>query len=96
MVDVQDIATKLDTDAHAGAEAPAGDRRSSCRSALTKANRLIGSVNTGYGDNSASAATSTACCRSSPTRRARSARSTDLLSRHPEALIKGRTNTGKE
>ena len=63
---------------------------------LTQANRLVGSLNTGYGDNSRFRRD---LDRLLPqlTDAARSFRAlADLLSRHPEALIKGRTNTGKE
>ena len=95
MVDVQDIARKLDTEA-----APALKRlpaiAQQLQEALTKANRLFGSINTGYGDDSRFRRD---LDRLLPqlTDAARSLRAlTDLLSRHPEALIKGRTNTGRE
>ena len=95
MVDVQDIARKLDTDA-----SPALKRlpaiAAQLQDALTQANRLFGSFNTGYGDDSRFRRD---LDRLLPqiTDAARSIRAlTDLLSRHPEALIKGRTNTGKE
>jgi paraquat-inducible protein B len=95
MVDVQDIAKKLDTDA-----SPALKRlpeiAAQLQSALTQANRLFGSINAGYGDDSRFRRD---LDRLLPqiTDAARSIRAlTDLLSRHPEALIKGRTNTGKE
>jgi paraquat-inducible protein B len=64
--------------------------------ALTKANRLFGSLNTGYGDDSRFRRD---LDRLLPqlTDTARSIRAlSDLLSRHPEALIQGRTNPGKE
>ena len=95
MVDVQDITRKLDQDA-----TPAMKRlpeiANQLQDALTKANRLFGSLNTGYGDDSRFRRD---LDRLLPqlTDTARSVRAlTDLLSRHPEALIKGRTNTGKE
>jgi paraquat-inducible protein B len=95
MIDVQDIAKKLDTDA-----SPALKRlpeiAAQLQSALTQANRLFGSINTGYGDDSRFRRD---LDRLLPqiTDAARSIRAlTDLLSRHPEALIQGRTNTGKE
>jgi paraquat-inducible protein B len=95
MIDVQDIARKLDTDA-----SPALKRlpeiANQLQSALTQANRLFGSINTGYGDDSRFRRD---LDRLLPqiTDAARSIRAlTDLLSRHPEALIQGRTNTGKE
>ena len=95
MVDVQDIARKLDQEG-----APALKRlpaiAQQLQDALTSANRLLGSLNTGYGDDSRFRRD---LDRLLPqlTDAARSLRAlTDLLSRHPEALIKGRTNTGKE
>jgi paraquat-inducible protein B len=95
MIDVQDIAKKLDTDA-----GPALQRlpaiANQLQEAITKANRLFGSINAGYGDDSRFRRD---LDRLLPqlTDTARSIRAlTDLLSRHPEALIKGRTNTGKE
>ena len=95
MVDVQDIAKKLDTEA-----TPALKRlpaiAQQLQDALTSANRLFGSFNTGYGDDLRFRRD---LDRLLPqlTDAARSIRAlTDLLSRHPEALIKGRTNTGKE
>jgi paraquat-inducible protein B len=95
MVDVQDIAHKLDADA-----GPALKRlpaiATQLQEAITKANRLFGSINTGYGDDSRFRRD---LDRLLPqlTDTARSLRAlADLLSRHPEALIKGRTNTGKE
>jgi paraquat-inducible protein B len=95
MIDVQDIARKLDTDA-----TPALKRlpaiAAQLQEAITKANRLIGSVNAGYGDDSRFRRD---LDRLLPqlTDTARSIRAlADLLTRHPEALIKGRTNTGKE
>ena len=95
MIDVQDIARKLDTDA-----TPALKRlpaiAQQLQESLTKANRLFGSINTGYGDDSRFRRD---LDRLLPqlTDAARSIRAlSDLLSRHPEALIKGRTNTGKE
>ena len=66
------------------------------QAAVTQANKVLGSFNSGYGDDS-------------PVNRqitrlllqfndaARAVRAlADLLSRHPEALIRGRTNTGPE
>jgi paraquat-inducible protein B len=95
MADVQDIAKKLDTEA-----TPALKRlpaiAQQLQEALTSANRLFGSFNTGYGDDSRFRRD---LDRLLPqlTDAARSLRAlTDLLSRHPEALIKGRTNTGRE
>ena len=95
MVDVQDIARKLDVEA-----TPALKRlpaiAQQLQEALTSANRLFGSFNTGYGDDSRFRRD---LDRLLPqlTDAARSLRAlTDLLSRHPEALIKGRTNTGRE
>jgi paraquat-inducible protein B len=95
MLDVQDIARKIDVDG-----TPALKRlpeiAQQLQEGLTKANRLIGSVDKGYGDTSKFHRD---LDRLMPqiTDAARSIRAlADLLSRHPEALIKGRTNTGKE
>ncbi len=95
MVDVQDVARKLDTDA-----TPALKRlpaiAQELQEAVTRANRLIASVDQGYGGQSKFHRD---LDRLIPqlTDTARSIRAlADLLSRHPEALIKGRTNTGKE
>ena len=95
MADVRDIAHKLDADA-----GPALKRlpaiAQQLQESLTKANRLFGSINAGYGDDSRFRRD---LDRLLPqlTDAARSIRAlSDLLSRHPEALIKGRTNTGKE
>jgi paraquat-inducible protein B len=95
MVDVQDIARKLDAEG-----APALKRlpaiAQQLQEALTSANRLFGSFNAGYGDDSRFRRD---LDRLLPqlTDAARSIRAlSDLLSRHPEALIKGRTNTGRE
>jgi paraquat-inducible protein B len=95
MLDVQDIAHKLDKDA-----TPALKRlpaiAQELQEAVTKANRLIASVDQGYGGQSKFHRD---LDRLIPqlTDTARSIRAlADLLSRHPEALIKGRTNTGRE
>ena len=95
MIEIQDVVRKLDKDG-----SPALKRLPEIslqlQEALTKANRLFGSINTGYGDDSRFRRD---LDRLLPqlTDAARSIRAlSDLLSRHPEALIKGRTNTGKE
>jgi paraquat-inducible protein B len=95
MVDVQDIARKLDAEG-----SPALKRlpaiAQQLQESLTSANRLFGSFNAGYGDDSRFRRD---LDRLLPqlTDAARSIRAlSDLLSRHPEALIKGRTNTGRE
>ena len=95
MIDIQDIAKKLDADA-----GPALKRlpaiAQQLQDALGGANKLMGSINTGYGDDSRFRRD---LDRLLPqlTDAARSLRAlTDLLGRHPEALIQGRTNTGKE
>jgi paraquat-inducible protein B len=95
MLDVKDITRKLDTDA-----GPALRRlpeiSAQLQSTLTNTNRLLGSLTTGYGDDSRFRRD---LDRLLPqlTDTARSFRALgDLLSRHPEALIKGRTNTGTE
>jgi paraquat-inducible protein B len=95
MIDVRDIAKKLDVEG-----TPALKRlpaiAQQLQDSLTQANRLFGSLNAGYGDDSRFRRD---LDRLLPqlTDAARSIRAlADLLSRHPEALIKGRTNTGKE
>jgi paraquat-inducible protein B len=95
MIDVRDIARKLDVEG-----TPALKRlpaiAQQLQDSLTQANRLFGSINAGYGDDSRFRRD---LDRLLPqlTDAARSIRAlADLLSRHPEALIKGRTNTGKE
>ena len=95
MLDVKDIAHRLDVDG-----TPALKRlpaiAQQLQDSLTQANRLFGSLNAGYGDESRFRRD---LDRLLPqlTDAARSIRAlADLLSRHPEALIKGRTNTGKE
>ncbi len=95
MIDVQDIAAKLDKDATPALKR-LPDIAVQLQDAVTKANKLIGSVDKGYGDTSKFHRD---LDRLLPqiTDAARSIRAlADLLSRHPEALIKGRTNTGKE
>ena len=95
MIDVRDVARKLDVDGTPALKR-LPDIAQQLQEAVTKANRLIGSVDKGYGDSSKF---NRELDRLLPqlTDAARSIRSlADLLSRHPEALIKGRTNTGKE
>lgn len=95
MINVKDVARSLDTNA-----TPALKRlpeiTAQLQDAITRANRLIGSVDQGYGSASKF---NRDLDRLLPqlTDTARSIRAlTDLLARHPEALITGRTNTGKE
>lgn len=95
MVSVQDVARRLDADG-----SPALKRlpeiAAQLQDAITRANRLIGSVDQGYGSASKF---NRDLDRLIPqiTETARSIRAlSDLLARHPEALIRGRTNTGKE
>jgi paraquat-inducible protein B len=95
MVDVQDIARKLDTEATPALKR-LPDIAAQLQDAVAKANRLIGSIDQGYGGNSKFHRD---LDRLLPqlTDTARSLRAlSDLLTRHPEALIRGRTNTGKE
>jgi paraquat-inducible protein B len=93
--DVQDFMRKLDTDAGpAMARLPEISRK--LEDSLTSINKLAGSVSRGYGDDSRF---NRELDRLLPQLNdaVRSIRSlTDLLSRHPEALIKGRPGTGKE
>jgi paraquat-inducible protein B len=95
MTEVQAFTRALDQDA-----APALKRlpaiAQQLQASLTSANRLFGSLTSGYGDDSRFRRD---LDRLLPqlTETVRSIRAlTDLLSRHPEALIRGRTNTGKE
>jgi paraquat-inducible protein B len=95
MLDVQDIARKIDVEGTPALKRLPEIARQ-LQEGLTNANRLIGSVDKGYGDTSKFHRD---LDRLMPqlTDAARSIRAlADLLSRHPEALIKGRTNTGKE
>ena len=95
MADAQDFMRKLDTDSGpALARLPQIAR--SLDDSLVQINRLAASLNIGYGDNSRF---SREIDRLLPqlNETARSFRAlADLLSRHPEALIQGRTNKGKE
>jgi paraquat-inducible protein B len=93
LVDVQDLTRKLD----AGV-GPAlhrlPDIAAQLQDTMTKANRLVGSLNDGYGDDSKFHRD---LDRLLPelTDTARSLRVlADLLERHPEALIRGRTDQG--
>jgi paraquat-inducible protein B len=95
MGDVKDVARSLDTNLN-----PALKRlpqiAAQLQDALTKINTMVVSINSGYGDNSKFLRD---LDRMLPqfTDAARSIRAlTDLLSRHPEALIKGRPTTGTE
>ena len=95
MVEAQDVMRKLD-DGATPALKRLPDIAVQLQDSLTKANRLIGSLDKGYGDQSKFLRD---IDRLMPqlTETARSIRAlSDLLARHPEALIKGRTNTGKE
>lgn len=95
MADMKDVARKLDADASpALARLPAMANK--LDETLAQANRLLMSVNTAYGNESRF---SREMDRLLPqlNEMARSFRAlADLLARHPEALIKGRANTGKE
>jgi paraquat-inducible protein B len=95
MADAQNFMRRLDTDA-APALARLPEISKALDSSLVQINRLAASLNTGYGDNSRF---SREIDRLLPqlNETARSFRAlADLLSRHPEALIQGRTNKGKE
>ena len=95
LADARDFARKLD----AGAGPAMGklpDIANQLDSALTHINRLAASLNTGYGGDSRF---NRELDRLMPqlNEAVRSFRAlADLLSRHPEALIKGRSTTGKE
>jgi paraquat-inducible protein B len=95
MVDMQDVAHKLDAGA-APALARLPEISADLQETLAKANRLAGSLNGAYGGDSRF---SRELDRLLPqlNEMARSFRAlADLLARHPEALIKGRTDPGKE
>jgi paraquat-inducible protein B len=95
MKDLQNFMRRLDVDsAPALARLPA--MADQLEGSLGKVNKLAGSLNTAYGDESRF---SRELDRLLPqlNEMARSFRAlADLLARHPEALIKGRTSTGKE
>ncbi|MFO1082187.1 MAG: MlaD family protein [Reyranellaceae bacterium] len=95
MTEVQEFTRRLEQDG-----APALKRlpaiAQQLQEALTNTNRLLTSFTTGYGEDSRFRRD---VDRLMPqlTDTVRSIRAlTDLLARHPEALIRGRTNTGKE
>jgi paraquat-inducible protein B len=95
MTDVQDVARKLDAGA-TPALARLPQISSDLQETLAKANRLTGSVNSAYGSDSRfSRELDRLMPQLNETARAFRALA-DLLSRHPEALIQGRTTTGKE
>src|SRR5476651_1497160 len=94
MVDVQDIARKLDAGA-SPALARLPQISADLQETMAKANRLVSSANSAYGNDSKF---NRELDRLLPqlTETARAFRAlADLLSRNPEALIKGRTDTGK-
>jgi paraquat-inducible protein B len=95
MKDAKDFMHKLDKDA-APALARLPKIAAQLEEAIVRISRLAASLNTGYGNDSRF---NREMDRLLPQLNdtARSIRAlTDLLSRHPEALIRGRTNTGKE
>jgi paraquat-inducible protein B len=95
MTDARDLMHKLDTDA-GPALARLPQIATDLQETLAKANKLAGSLNTAYGGDSRF---SRELERLLPqlNEMARSFRAlADLLARHPEALIKGRTNTSRE
>jgi paraquat-inducible protein B len=95
ITDLQDVARKLDAGA-SPALARLPDMANKLDETLGHANRLVASMNSAYGGDSRF---SREIDRLLPqlNEMTRSFRAlADLLARHPEALIKGRTNTGKE
>jgi paraquat-inducible protein B len=95
MADAKDFMRKLDTDS-GPALARLPQIAKALDDSLVQINKLAGSLNTGYGDNSRF---SREIDRLLPqlNEMTRSFRAlADLLNRHPEALIQGRTNKGKE
>jgi paraquat-inducible protein B len=94
MVDVQDIARKLDAGA-SPALARLPQISADLQETMAKANRLVSSANSAYGNDSKfSRELDRLLPQLNETARAFRALA-DLLSRNPEALIKGRTDTGK-
>jgi paraquat-inducible protein B len=95
MNDVQDVARKLDAGA-TPALARLPQISADLQETLAKANRLTGSITSAYGsDSKFSRELDRLMPQLNETARAFRALA-DLLARHPEALIKGRTTTGKE
>jgi paraquat-inducible protein B len=95
MADVQDIARKLDAGA-TPALARLPQISADLQETLARTSRLMGSANSAYGtDSKFSRELDRLLPQLNETARAFRALA-DLLSRHPEALIKGRTDTGKE
>jgi paraquat-inducible protein B len=95
MADVQDIARKLDVDG-TPALARLPTIAADLQETLSKASRLVTSANSAYGNDSRF---NRELDRLMPqlTETARTFRAlADLLSRHPEALLKGRTDAAKE
>jgi paraquat-inducible protein B len=95
LANVQDVVKRLDA-----AAAPTLKRlpeiAAGLQETVTKANKLIGSADTGYGDNSKFKRDLDRLM-GQLNDAARSIRLlSDLLQRHPEALIRGRTDTGAE
>jgi paraquat-inducible protein B len=68
----------------------------SLQDTLTKANRLVGSLDTGYGGGSDFHRTLERMLEQLTDTASSIRVLTDLLSRHPEALIRGRTDQGQE
>jgi paraquat-inducible protein B len=95
MTDMQDVAHKLDAGA-TPALARLPEISADLQETLAKANRLAGSVNSAYGNDSKfNRELERLLPQLNETARAFRALA-DLLARHPEALIKGRADTGKE
>ncbi|HYD04688.1 MAG TPA: hypothetical protein VEC60_03140, partial [Reyranella sp.] len=95
MADAQDLMRRLDTGLGPAAQRLPEIARQ-LESGLTQINRLAVSLNSGYGNDSRFIRE---LDRFMPqlNEAVRSFRAlTDLLSRHPEALIQGRTNRGRE
>jgi paraquat-inducible protein B len=95
LVSVQELTRRLDAGLGPALKG-LPDMTKQLQESLTKTNKLIGSVNDGYGDNSKFHRDLDQLL-PQLTDAVRSLRAlTDLLQRHPEALIRGRTNTGAE
>ncbi len=95
MVEVQEVARKLDAGA-APALKRLPDIAAQLQETLTKANKLVGSVNVGYGEDSKFHRDLDHLL-PQLTDTLRSIRAlSDLLERHPEALVRGRTDQGTQ
>ena len=95
LASTQELVKRLDAGASPALKQLPG-LASNLQSTLTQANKLLASADTGYGDNSRFSRNLDRLMLQLNDM-ARSFRAlADLLTRHPEALIRGRTDTGAE